>query len=91
MSDRTIDYHNFSISANYLKTIKKAFTVFVLSINNPFGFKQVYGNNFASKDLNGDGLLYKQAITPTARQFVFIGMFMSWGIDRTQEAIDGNL
>ncbi len=91
MSDRTIAYHNFSISANYLKNIGKAFTVFVLSVNNPFGFKQVYGYNYASKDLNGNGELFSQPITPTARQFVFIGMFMSWGIDRTQEAIDSNL
>jgi hypothetical protein len=91
MTDRTISYNNFSISANYLKTIRKAFTVFVLSVNNPFGFKQIYGYNYASKDLNGDGQLISKPITPTAKQFVFIGMFMSWGIDRTQEAIDGNL
>jgi hypothetical protein len=91
MQDKTIDYHNVSFSVNYLKTIKKAFTVFVLSVNNPFGFKQIYGYNFASKDLNQNGTLYSKAITPPARQFFFIGMFMSWGIDRTQEAIDGNL
>jgi vitamin B12 transporter len=91
MTDRTIAYHNIGISANYLKTIRKAFTVFVLSVNNPFGFKQVYGYNYATKDLNGDGQFYQQAVLPTARQFIFLGMFMSWGIDRTQEAIDGNL
>lgn len=91
MTDRTIDYHTINISFNYLKTIKKAFTVFVLGINNPFGFNQIYGYNFASADLNGDGRYYQQAIRPTARQFFFLGMFMSWGIDRTQEAIDGNL
>jgi hypothetical protein len=91
MSDRTISYNNFSVSFNYLKTIKKAFTVFVLSVNNPFGFKQVYGYNYASKDLNGDGMLYSQPVIPAAKQFIFLGMFMSWGIDRTQEAIDNNL
>lgn len=91
MSDRTIDYHTINISLNYLKTIKKAFTVFVLGVNNPFGFKQEYGYNYAMQDLNQDGNLYRRAITPPARQFVFLGMFMSWGIDRTQEAIDGNL
>lgn len=91
MSDRTMDYHNFSVSVNYLKTIRKAFTVFVLSVNNPFGFNQVYGYNYATKDLNADGQLFSKSITPAAKQFVFIGMFMSWGIDRTQEAIDGNL
>ncbi len=91
MTDRTIAYHNLSISANYIKTIKKAFTVFVLSVNNPFGFKQVYGYNYAGSDLNKNGILYSKAITPPARQFIFLGMFMSFGIDRTQEAIDNNL
>lgn len=91
MKDKTINYNNFSISANYIKTIRKAFTVFVVSVNNPFGFKQIYGYNYAKYDINHDSKLYQQAITPTAKQFVFIGMFMSWGIDRTQEAIDNNL
>jgi hypothetical protein len=91
MQDKTIAYHNLSLSANYIKTIRKAFTVFVLSVNNPFGFKQVYGYNYATKDLNNNGNLYRREITPAARQFVFIGMFMSLGIDRTQEAIDNNL
>lgn len=91
MEDRTPIYQNFSVSFNYIKTIKKAFTVFVLSVNNPFGFKQIYGYNYAKQDLNNDGQFYREAITPPAKQFIFIGMFMSWGIDRTQEAIDGNL
>ena len=91
MQDKTMAYHNVSISANYIKTIRKAFTVFVLSINNPFGFKQVYGYNYATKDLNNNGNFYRREITPTARQFLFLGMFMSFGIDRTQEAIDNNL
>ncbi len=91
MQDKTMAYHNVSISANYIKTIRKAFTVFVLSINNPFGFKQVYGYNYATKDLNNNGNYYRKEITPAARQFLFLGMFMSFGIDRTQEAIDNNL
>lgn len=91
MNARTIDYHNVAISFNYLKNIRKAFTVFVLSLNNPFGIKQVYGYNYAQADLNNNGLLARQEIVPSARQFVFLGMFMSWGIDRSQEAIDNNL
>ncbi len=91
MTDKTIAYHNISVSANYIKTIRKAFTVFVLSVNNPFGFKQIYGYNYAQKDLNNNAYLYNKAITPAAKQFIFLGMFMSIGIDRTQEAIDNNL
>ncbi len=91
MSGRTIDYHNVGISLNYLRSISKAYTVFVLSINNPFNFKQVYGFNYALQDLNNDGQLARSEILPSARQFVFLGMFMSWGIDRSQEAINNNL
>ncbi|HMN32601.1 MAG: TonB-dependent receptor [Chitinophagaceae bacterium] len=91
MEDRTIAYHNVGLSANYVRKIQKAFTVFVIGVNNPFGFKQIYGYNYATKDLNKDGYLYRKAITPTARQFVFIGIFVSFGIDRTQDAIDNNL
>ncbi len=91
MKDRTIAYHNIGLSVNYIRKIQKAFTVFVVGFNNPFGFKQIYGYNYANTDLNKDGLLYRKAVTPTARQFVFVGIFMSFGIDRTQDAIDNNL
>lgn len=91
MSERTKVFNNFSLSANYLKNIGKAFTVWVVSINNPFNFKQVYGYNFSQKDLNLDNRYSSQAVLPSARQFIFMGVFMSWGIDRTQEAIDNNL
>jgi len=92
MMGRTIDYHTLGLSLNYIRTIgKKIFSVFVLSINNPLNFKQVYGYNYAQQDLNGDGLLSRKEITPPARQFIFLGTFMSWGIDRSQEAINNNL
>lgn len=91
MTGRTIDYHTVGLSLNYLKNIGKAFTVFVFSINNPFNFKQVYGYNYAQSDLNGDGQFARKEITPAARQFVFLGMFMSFGIDRSQEVINNNL
>lgn len=92
MTGRTIDYHTVGLSLNYIKTIKKKiFTVFVLSVNNPFNFKQVYGYNYAQQDLNGDGQFARKEILPPARQFIFLGMFSSWGIDRSQEAINNNL
>jgi hypothetical protein len=91
LSDRTENYHTIALSLNYLKTYKNIFNVFVISVTNPLGFKQIFGYNFANKDLNNDGLYFKNAIVPSARQFVFIGLFSSWGIDRTKEAIDNNL
>ena len=91
MSEKTQPYHNFSISANYLRTIKKVFSVWVLSVNNPFGFKQVYGYNYAFRDLNQNNNYFSKPITSPAKQFIFLGVFLSWGIDRSQEAIDNNL
>ena len=83
------DYHNVSFSLNYIPTIgkqnPKSFAVYVLSINNIFNIKQTYGYQYS---YNGNN---KVAIVPPSRMFVFIGAFFSFGIDRTQDAINNNL
>lgn len=90
-SDRgeTPDYHNVSFSMNYLpKLFTKGagkFTVFVLSVNNIFGIKQKFGYSYS---YNG---YRKEAIVPTSGTFVFIGAFISFGVDRTEDAINNNL
>jgi len=80
------DYHNISVAFNYLPTIGKPnaknFAVYVLSISNAFGIKQVYGYQYS---YNG---LRKEQIVPPSRVFVYIGAFFSFGIDRSQEAVD---
>ena len=86
---KTINYNNLSFSINYLPGIgkknAKAFTVWVLGISNVLGQNQVYSYNY-----NHDGSR-KDAVTPPSRRFVFIGCFVSFGIDRTQDAINNNL
>jgi vitamin B12 transporter len=82
---RTKDYHNLGFSCNYLMPMGKAFGVLVASVTNVLGQSQVYGYNYSYDGKN------KVAITPTANRFFFIGYFLSWGIDRTQDAINGNL
>ena len=83
------DYHNVSFSLNYIPTIgkkdPKGFAVYVLSINNILNIKQTYGYQYS---YNGN---IKQAIVPPSRMFVFIGAFLSFGTDRTQDAINNNL
>jgi len=81
----TIPYNNLSFSLNYLPKVGKTFTVFVLSITNVLGSKQVFGYNYS---YNG---LVKAPVTPPAPRFIFLGMFMSWGTDRRQDAINNNL
>jgi hypothetical protein len=80
------DYHNISVAFNYLPTVGKPnaknFVVYVLSISNAFGIKQVYGYQYS---YNG---LRKEQIVPPSRVFVYIGAFFSFGIDRSQEAVD---
>ena len=86
---KTINYNSMSFSVNYLpglgKTNSKSFVVWVLGINNVLGQQQVFNYNY-----NNNGSR-KEAVTPPSKRFVFIGCFMSFGIDRTQDAINNNL
>ena len=83
------DYQAVNFSLNYLPNLGKkdarAFTVLVLSINNVLGTKNEFGYNFSSNGLKS------RAIVPPTNTFVFIGAFISFGTDKTQEAINNNL
>ncbi|MDY0929815.1 TonB-dependent receptor [Chryseobacterium sp. CFBP8996] len=86
---RLKDYNALNLSFNYLPNIgkkdSKAFTIFVLSISNVLGIKNVYGYNFSQ---NGN---QSSAVVPPVNTFVFVGMFISFGVDKTQDAINNNL
>ncbi len=86
---KTINYNSCSFSVNYLPTIGKKntknFAVWVLGINNVFGQTQVFTYNYSS-----DGTR-KQPVGPTSKRFGFIACFLSFGTDRTQDAINNNL
>ncbi|MEP7238264.1 MAG: TonB-dependent receptor [Ferruginibacter sp.] len=86
---KTINYNSMSFSVNYLpslgKTNPKAFVVWVLGINNVLGQKQVFNYNY-----NNAGTR-KEPVTPPSKRFIYIGCFLSFGIDRTQDAINNNL
>jgi len=86
---RTPAYHNFSFSVNYLPNINdqtaKKFSVLVLSISNLFGFDQTYGYQYS---FNG---MRKERIVPPSKTFVFIGLFISFGVDRSDDIINSNL
>lgn len=83
------DYNSLNLSVNYLPNLgkkdAKAFTVLVLSVSNVLGRKNVYGYNFSSDGLRAS------AIVPPANTFVFLGAFISFGVDKTQDAINSNL
>ncbi len=83
------DYHNVSFSLNYIPSIgkkdAKSFVVYVISINNILNIKQTYGYQYSYNSAR------KEAIVPPSRMFIFIGAFFSFGVDRTQDAINNNL
>lgn len=85
---RTKSYHNLGFSLNYVPTLgisKKNFIVLVASVTNVLGADPVFGYHYS---YNG---LRKEAIGLPAKRFYFIGAFFSWGVDRTQDAINNNL
>ncbi len=84
LSDRTANYNALGFSASYLTTVAKAFTVIVFSVTNVTNAKQVFGYRYSS-----DGMV-RSEINPPAPRFFFLGMFLSWGIDRTQDVLDNN-
>ena len=82
---KTIDYNSLGFSLNYLTSLGKSYAVIVASVTNALNSNQVFGYNYSH-----DGLR-KDAITPAAPQFFFLGVFLSWGVDRRQDAINNNL
>lgn len=82
------DFSSLNLSFNYLPSIgkkeAKAFSIFVLSINNILGTKNIYGYRFTPSG-------GKIASKPLYDTFLFIGWFISFGVDRTQDAINNNL
>lgn len=84
LADRTYDYHSINMNASYLTNIFGAFTVIVVSVTNVAGFEQVYGYRYSY-----DGSR-REAIIPPAKRSFFIGMFMSFGTDRTKDVINNN-
>ncbi len=86
---KTKSYNSLNFSAEYVPGIGKAnaktFIVLFASMTNVLGANQVYGYNYS---YNG---MYKEPVVPPAKRFYFIGCFLSWGVDRSQDAINNNL
>ncbi len=83
---KTKDYNSLSFSVNYLPNIgqnnAKKFTVIVFSVTNVLGANNIYSYNYSYNGFN------KQAITPPSKRFYYLGCFISFGIDRTENAVN---
>lgn len=89
--DRTIGYSSNNFSLNWLPKIGKANAVVVLGVNNVFNERQIFGYNYSGRlrDTNGD--LIRSEVNPPANRSFFLGIFLSWGVDRSQQNINNNL
>jgi hypothetical protein len=86
---KTKDFHTLNFSCEYVPSVgkpnAKTFVVWFASVSNILGYNQVYSYNYS---YNG---MIKQPVTPPANRFYFVGCFLSWGVDRSQDAINNNL
>ncbi|HEY0679783.1 MAG TPA: TonB-dependent receptor [Chitinophagaceae bacterium] len=87
MNSRTIEYHSLGLQANYLRTFGNINAVFIMNISNALGSKQVFGYRFANV-ANAQGEYASEAMTPMAKRFIFIGMYLSIGADRRKSILD---
>jgi hypothetical protein len=71
LTDKTRDYHNFSLNAAYLTSVAGYNTIVYLSVENLFGIQNIYGYRYSP-----DGLT-RRPITPSAPRSVFLGIFLT--------------
>ncbi len=79
--DKTPDYHNISFNASYLTSLFGSFTVIVASVGNVFGFDNVISYRYSP-----DGSS-KTVVKDPDKQFVFLGIFLSFGRDNTNDVL----
>jgi vitamin B12 transporter len=83
MSDKTINYNNLGFSIAYLPKIKNTFTVLVLTVSNVLGNSQIYNYQYSNTDFTK-----RRAIEPVSNPFIFLGLIINMGVDRTQDVIN---
>jgi hypothetical protein len=76
LADRTKDYHNLSLNFSYLTSIRKSFTVVVLSVGNVLGIDNVFTYRYSS-----DGS-HRTSVGPTSDRVFFAGVFINIGSQR---------
>jgi hypothetical protein len=79
-----LNLHVSKMMSFFRKSKFKDYSGFAFGANNVLGTRQVFGYNYA---YNGQ---FRTPVTLPATRFYFIGVFMSLGIDRTEDLLDGS-
>ncbi|KAA2238734.1 TonB-dependent receptor [Chitinophaga agrisoli] len=84
-------YHNINLSGAYLFNLFKGkwkhpgFGGIGFGVNNILGTRQIFNYQYSYNGMN------KIPVIPTAARSFYLGVFMSFGIDRTEDFINDNL
>jgi hypothetical protein len=81
----TVNLHVAYLCSFFKNRKWKDFSGVAMGINNITGTRQVFGYNYSYNGLN------KQPVTLPATRNFFVGFFMSFGIDRTDDFLNNNL
>lgn len=81
LTDRTPAYHNVGATVAYLTHIGKGSATLAFSANNLLGTRQVFGYNYLSPTV-------REAITPLAKRFYYIGLFVNWGTNKRSKILN---
>ncbi|MES2701166.1 MAG: TonB-dependent receptor [Bacteroidota bacterium] len=73
MTDKAPEYHNLAISAAWLHTFGKWFTVFYISIDNVTNYKNIFGYRYLPKG----GTFTQTPVVPAMYRTIFFGVNMS--------------
>ncbi|MEP1033065.1 TonB-dependent receptor [Ekhidna sp.] len=73
LGGRTPAYHDLSFNVSYLYSNQ---IIIHAMVNNVFGFNNIYGYEFADQP-NNEGFYASRAITPPAKRFIFLGVFIT--------------
>jgi vitamin B12 transporter len=88
LGDRTPTYHNLSLQMAKLTSIRGNFTIFVVSVTNILGSKQVFNYRFTPIPDTNPRAYARQEIVPPAPRFIFLGCFVNIGDKKTKVTKD---
>ncbi len=76
LGDRTKAYQNLSFNTSYLTQLFGNFTIVHLSVNNLFGFKNIFGYTYNSEP-DANGIFEAHPVSPYAKRTFVIAIFIS--------------
>lgn len=84
LTDRTPVYQNLGLTVAWLGKLFRSNSILAFSMNNVLGNRQIFGYRYYS-------LTDREAITPMAPRFYYLGLFLNWGVDKRAQTVNNLL